>query len=386
MPSRSAARKPRDLLHDARAAARAAKLHYVTSNEPGIERRGSKGRFRYFDANGRRVRNAATLRRVESLVIPPAWQNVWIARSANAHLQATGFDARGRKQYRYHPDFRRIRDREKYRDILPFVHALPRLRRAVQRDLRGRELSKEYVLAAVVSLLERTQIRVGNEKYAQDNASYGLTTLRSQHARVAGDALELRFRGKSGKLWSTSVRDRRLAAAVKRCRELPGQLLFQYLDARGRSHRVTSSHVNAYLHERMGEKFSAKEFRTWAGTLSACTNLFGCEPCTSQRRAKQNVRRALERVADELGNTVAVCRKSYVDPRLFDCYVQGELHRRFERCLSEARRHPVHGLSREELAVSRLLEGLRGKEAAVARAVSALGTAASRTLTRAVAA
>jgi DNA topoisomerase-1 len=350
------------LLRDSREAARRAHLRYVVANEGGLLRRGRPGHFTYVDAQGRRVKNSATLSRIASLAIPPAWQRVWICASPNGHLQATGYDARGRKQYRYHPEWRAVRDHAKYADIVPFVRSLPRLRRALARDLRGAALTKARVVASVVDLLERTQIRVGNAKYARENDSYGLTTLQNRHARVVGDRLELSFRGKSGKPWSTTLRARPLAKVVKGCRKLPGKLLFQYLDERGKRHKVTSTDVNAYLREHMGGAFSAKEFRTWAGTLLTCKALFGSEPCTSGRSGKLNVARAVKNVAMELGNTPAVCRKSYVDPLLFDCYLAGELHRAFERCQTQARRIRPAELSVDEQTVALLLESLgRGK-------------------------
>jgi DNA topoisomerase-1 len=302
------------------------------------------------------VTNSVTLARIAALAIPPAWRDVWICPSASGHLQATGYDARGRKQYRYHPDWRALRDRAKYSDIVPFARALPRLRRAVARDLRTPKLGKRRVLATVVRLLERTQIRVGNEKYVHDNDSYGLTTLRNRHAHVVGDTVQLRFRGKSGKKWRATVRARSLAAEVRRCRKLPGSRLFQYLDEQGRRRTVSSADVNAYLHENMGPSFSAKEFRTWSGTLNACKALLASEPCTSVRAGNRTVLQALDSVAAELGNTRAVCRKSYVDPLLFDNYLKNALHERFRACLSRARQRREPGLSLDEQALVLLLE------------------------------
>lgn len=361
---RHAASECRDLLRDARAAARAARLHYVATDELGIRRLGRPGRFRYVDERGRLVRNRRTLARISAAVIPPAWQEVWICAREDGHLQATGFDACGRKQYRYHATWRKLRDRAKYEDILPFVRALPRLRRRVARDLGRRELTKEKVVALVVRLMEATQIRIGNEKYARRNGSYGLTTLRSRHARVRGDEVELAFRGKSGKPWRARLRDRRLAAAVRRCRRYRGEL-FQYVGRDGDTHPVHSSDVNEYLRESMGQPFTAKEFRTWAATLLTSVGLLACEPCETQHAAKRSLTGTIGAVASRLGNTVAVCRKSYVDPALFDCYLRGDLRDALGRELSRARRHPRRGLSAEEVAVSSLLTSLQRRRAKV---------------------
>lgn len=359
------------LLRDSLAAAKRAGLRYVTSERDGIERRGKPGRFQYFDARGKRLKHASTLARIASLAIPPAWQRVWICPFADGHIQATGYDVKGRKQYRYHGEWRKIRDHAKYADIVPFVHALPRLRSSVERDLRAPGLAKARVVAAVVRLLERTQIRIGNEKYAQDNDSYGLTTLRMRHAQFASDTLELKFRGKSGKPWRAKVRDRTLVNVVREAGRLRGRLLFQYRDASGAQGAVTSSDVNAYIREHMGESFSAKEFRTLAGTLSACKLLFDAEPCASARHGKSVVVKVLDQVAGELGNTRAVCRKSYIDPLLFDCYLQSELHHLYERCLARARHGRERGLSVEERALLLFLESLgRGSSPRVVHALA----------------
>jgi DNA topoisomerase-1 len=350
------------VLRDSKVAARAAALRLVTAGERGIERLGSPRRFRYRGASGRWVRDRATLDRIAALAIPPAWKNVWICGSPRGHIQATGFDARGRKQYRYHAEWRKVRDRAKYENILPFVRALPRLRRRLARDIARRPLTKEKVVATVLSIMERTQIRVGNREYARDNDSYGLTTLRNRHARIQGNRVELRFRGKGGKPWRASVRDRRLASAMKRCRELPGQLLFQYVDDRGGKHPITSSDVNEYLRAATGQPFTAKAFRTWAGTLEASLRLYDVEPCTSLRQTKRQILEATERVSEILGNTVAVCRRSYVDPLVVECHLRGELRSRLRRALRHARAHPERGLSTKETAVAHLLRGLSSAE------------------------
>jgi DNA topoisomerase-1 len=346
------------LLRDSRAAADAARLRLVTAGEPGLERRGPPRRFRYLDARGRLVSDRKTLARIRALAIPPAWKRVWISRSSKGHVQATGVDARGRKQYRYHPEWRKVRDRAKYENILPFVRALPRLRRRLARDLGRRALTKDKVVATVLGVMQRTQIRVGNREYARDNASYGLTTLRNRHARIHGDRVELRFRGKGGKAWRATVRDRRLAAAMKRCRDLPGQLLFEYLDDAGDVHPVTAADVNDYIHRATGQPFTAKAFRTWAGTLLASLSLLDVEPGGSLARSKRQVVQATRRVSEVLGNTVAVCRRSYVDPLVIDCHLRGELHAHLMRSFRHARRHRRAGLSVEESAVGHLLRAL----------------------------
>lgn len=347
--------RAKDLLRDSRAAARAAHLHYVSGKEPGIRRLGSPGRFRYVDARGRRVKSARTLARIRALAIPPAWQDVWISAAPDAHLQAFGFDAAGRKQYRYHPEWRALREHAKYREILPFVRALPRLRERLSRDLASRELTKEKVVALVLSIMQKTPIRIGNEKYAEANGSYGLTTLRTRHARLKGNRVELQFRGKSGKLWRSCIEDASVASALKRCRALRGDALFKYRLQNGAARKVSSNDVNAYIKESMGHPFTAKEFRTWAATLSMGVSLAQCEPCASARGTKQTLVRTLERVADGLGNTVAVCRRSYVAPAVFDCFRSGTLQAEFRRQLRLARRRSPPGLSPEEYAVSALL-------------------------------
>lgn len=354
----------RNLLRDSRAAARVARLHYVPPGESGIERRGRPRHFRYLDPSGRPVRDRRTLARIASLAIPPAWERVWISRSEKGHVQATGFDSRGRKQYRYHAAWRRIRDRAKYEDIVPFVRALPRLRTRIERDLRRRSFDKNSVIAMILGVMERTQIRIGNREYARANGSYGLTTLHNGHARVRRDQVELEFRGKGGKKWHTRIRDRRLASAIRRCRELPGRPLFQWVDAEGGAHAVTSTDVNEYIRETTGQPFTAKEFRTWAGTLLAARKLLEYRAEEGEQGAKQALIAATEEVASTLGNTVAVCRRCYIDPLLVDCHLRGELRKKLTRQVGLARRHPRRRLSVEEVAVERLLESLARRRAA----------------------
>ena len=306
--------------------ARAAGLRYVNGNVAGLgRRRKGKRSFTYFDADGRAVTDATVIARVRSLAIPPAWQDVWICPFENGHLQATGKDARGRKQYRYHARFRQVRDRNKYEHIIDFAQALPAIRRRVEADLSQPGLPKAKVLAAVVRLLEATLIRVGNEEYAKENHSYGLTTLRQRHVEVAGAHIHFEFRGKSGVAHEIDLDDARLAEIVRQCHELPGQELFQYLDEAGDWHDINSADVNGYLHEIAGEEFTAKDFRTWSGTVLAATALGGFAGFTTQAQAKKNIVRAVEWVAHKLGNTRAVCRRCYVHPAVFEGYLDGTL-------------------------------------------------------------
>jgi DNA topoisomerase-1 len=355
------------LLPDIRGAARRAELRYVDRREPGIARvRRGKG-FRYVLPSGKPVRETKTLARIRSLAIPPAWTHVWISADPEGHLQATGRDARGRTQYRYHPRWREVRDEAKYNDVVAFAQALPRLRERVARDLRRRRLTKEKVVATVLEVMERTCIRVGNDRYAEENRSYGLTTLLDRHARIRPGVVEFGFRGKGGKPYRARVRDARLAAIVKHCRDIPGQRLFQYVDERGDYRPITSSDVNDYLRRAMGRPFTAKTFRTWAGTLTTATLLAGEAPPRG-RSGERTVRRAIERVAEQLGNTVTVCRKSYVHPAVVNAYRDGALAR-----LSRVRkrRESSAGLRPEERAVLGVLgraSRRRGVRAAARRA------------------
>jgi DNA topoisomerase I len=304
--------------------AKAAGLRYLTDDAPGIRRTG-RTRFRYLAADGRPIRDAQTLARIRSLAIPPAWRDVWICREEDGHLQATGRDARGRKQYRYHERWHEARDETKYGRVLEFGRILPRIRRRVSRDLARRGLPREKVLAAVVRLLEQSLIRVGNGEYARQNNSFGLTTLREPQVAVDGSRLRFRFRGKSGVRHDVEVSDRRVAAVVRHMQELPGQELFQYVDAGGETRCIDSADVNAYLKEIAGEAFTSKDFRTWAGTVRAASALRALEPFESQAQAKRNVVQTVEAVARELGNTKAVCRRCYIHPAVFDAYLGGRL-------------------------------------------------------------
>jgi len=304
-------------------AASAGLRHVSDERTPGIRRLGSPGRFRYARADGRRVSNAADLARIKSLVIPPAWTDVWICADPRGHLQATGRDARGRKQYRYHPRFRQLRDEVKYSRLPAFAQALRRIRRRTAADVRKTGLPRVKVLAAAVQLLEKTLIRIGNEEYARANGSVGLTTMRDRHAKIRGAEVRFEFRGKSGKSHAVALHDARLARIVKACRDLPGYELFQYVDEHGERQTICSEDVNAYLREISGDDFTAKDFRTWAGTVLAAQALAHLARFKSQTEAKRNVLRAIECVASRLGNTKAVCRKAYIHPAIFAAYMDG---------------------------------------------------------------
>jgi DNA topoisomerase-1 len=303
--------------------AQSAGLHYVAAEGRGIRREMGPLGFRYIGPDGKVIRKAATLKRIHALVVPPAWTDVWICPSPRGHLQATGRDARGRKQYRYHRRWRQSRDETKFFRIQAFAAALPAIRARTAADLAKPGLGREQVLASVVRLLERTLIRVGNDEYARANRSFGLTTLRDTHVDIKGSNIRFQFRGKSGKRHEVGLEDRRLARIVRQCRDLPGQELFQYLDAAGRCRDVTSTDVNAYLKEITGENFTAKDFRTWSATVLACTSLHGFDPPSSRTQAKRNIVTAIDAVAGVLGNTRSVCRTSYIHPAIPAAYESG---------------------------------------------------------------
>jgi DNA topoisomerase-1 len=305
--------------------AKAAGLRYVTDDAPGIRRRKRGQGFAYVDPQGRPVRDAKTLERIRKLAIPPAWTDVWICTTANGHLQATGRDARGRKQYRYHAEWRTVRDETKFGKMLVFGDALPQIRARVDEDLSRRGLPREKVLAAVVKLLETTLIRIGNREYMKQNKSFGLTTLRDGHVDIQGSTLRFEFRGKSGKEHQVEIQDRRLARVVKQCRDLPGQTLFQYLDDDGVRQSIRSEDVNAYLKEITGQEFTAKDFRTWGGTVLALSALLEVGLCESEKEANRAVVQMVKQVSAELGNRPAICRKYYVHPMVIDTFVQGKL-------------------------------------------------------------
>lgn len=350
------ARRAAALLRDSTAAARAGSLTLVSCDEPAIRRvRRGKG-FVYVLPNGKRLTTKADRRRIDALAIPPAWRDVWICADPRGHLQCTGYDARGRKQYRYHTRWRQVRDLAKYDDVIHFASKLPRLRRAVEKDLATPSLTKEKVVAAVVRIMERTSIRVGNDRYAEENGSFGLTTLLDRHVRIAGEKVEFRFRGKGGKARRAELRDRKLATVVRSCRDIPGQRLFQYWDERERHHRITSTDVNEYIRNATGHPFSAKEFRTWAATVLATLTLHAAPPCRTESQRRKSLLSAIDEVASHLGNTRTICKKSYVHPGVMDAYLADRLSPLFSACLARAR--AGRGLHREECAVLALFEAL----------------------------
>jgi len=341
---------------DPKVSAQAAGLRYVMDTRPGIRRvRAGRG-FRYTGPDGKTVRDKETLARIKSLVIPPAWVRVWICPVANGHLQATGRDARGRKQSRYHPRWREVRDGTKYERMKDFAAALPAIRARVQEDLGRQGLPREKVLATIVSLMEQTHIRVGNAEYAKENGSYGLTTMRNKHVEVDGATVTFSFQGKSKVHHTVSLRDRRLARIVKRCEELPGYELFQYVNGDGETRSIDSADVNEYLGEITGQHFTAKDFRTWAGTVMACDLLLGMGPFETETQAKKNVVEAIKAVAAKLGNTPAVCRKCYVHPAVLEAYMGGMTQQEAKRQIDEEIAEHESALREEERALVELLE------------------------------
>ena len=357
MPSASRVTRPLpEPITDPVEAAQVAGLRYVHDDRPGIRRvRAGRG-FRYVDPNGKPIRDPATLKRIHSLVIPPAWTDIWICPRADGHIQATGRDARGRKQYRYHPRWREVRDENKYGRMVEFGKALPRIREQTDHDLALPGLCREKVLATVVRLLEKTLIRVGNEEYARENHSFGLTTMRTKHVEVDGSTVHFEFRGKSGVAHAIDLRDRRLARIIERCQDLPGEELFQYLNGDGTRHPIGSDEVNAYLKTIAGQDFTAKDFRTWSGTVLTARTLLEFDPHTTQTEAKRNVVRAIEAVAKRLGNTKAVCRKCYVHPAVIDAYLDSSLCERLRQRQAAATARALAGLSEEEAAVLAFLQ------------------------------
>jgi DNA topoisomerase I len=340
-------------------AAASAGLHYVRDDRPGITRKMGALGFRYYRPDGRPLKSPADLKRIRALAIPPAWTRVWICPDPRGHLQATGRDARGRKQYRYHPEWRAHRDGDKFDRLEAFAAVVPVIRARTAADLERSGLPREKVLATVVRLLERSLIRVGNDEYAKANKSFGLTTLRDQHVEVKGSTLRFAFRGKSGKRHSVGINDRRLARIVTQCRDLPGQELFQYLDENGRTQDVNSADVNTYLREMTGADFTAKDFRTWFGTVLATTALGEFRHPDSKAAAKRNILRAIEVVAGVLGNTPAVCRKSYIHPAILDCYMDRSMEAKLSRALPPSLRRVASRLRRDEVAAFRLLHCVR---------------------------
>ena len=360
--ARKPAEPPPPAVHDPAQAARAAGLRYVTDRQPGIHRVKHGDSFQFVDPHGKAVRDKETLARIRSLVIPPAWGDVWITTHPKGHLQCTGRDARGRKQSRYHPHWREARDETKYERMAYFAQALPIIRRRVQHDLGLHGLPREKVLATIVKLMEETHIRVGNEEYARENKSYGLTTMRTRHVEVNGAKITFDFLGKSRVHHTIDLQDRRLAKIIKDISHLPGYELFQFVDHEGNRHHIASQDVNDYLREITGEHFTAKDFRTWAGSVLCCDLLNEFEPATSITQAKKNVVQAIARVAAQLGNTPSVCRKCYVHPLVLETYLGNisaeQAKEELEKEISHERKEiREHGdvLRREEQALINLL-------------------------------
>jgi DNA topoisomerase-1 len=346
----------RRLPKDPRKSAKLAGLRYIHCGIPGIQRKRAGKGFAYFDVDSHAVRDRETLGRIRSLVLPPAWQSVWICPFSDGHLQATGVDARGRRQYRYHPHYRRIRNHTKFHRMLDFAKALPKIRAHVEKNLKLPGLPRPKVIATIVKLLETTFIRVGNEEYAQENSSFGLTTLRDRHVRIEGGTLRLQFRGKSAQMHDVAVEDKRLARIIRDCRDLPGYELFQYVDDLGEIHSVDSSDVNGYLHEISGEEFTAKDFRTWAGTIQTALVLAESEVASSESAAKRTIVAAIKQTAARLGNRPATCRNYYVHPTVIDSWLDGTLPTALKAYANgSAANHDFAGLHPEEASVIALI-------------------------------
>ncbi len=346
--------------------AKAAGLWYVIDSTPGIRRKGAGRGYAYIGLDGKPIRDPEVRKRIKGLAIPPSWTDVWICARTDGHIQATGRDIKGRKQYRYHSRYRAVRDETKFDRMLLFSQLLPKIRNRVERDLSRSGLPRDKVLATVVRLLEKTLIRVGNDEYAKENRSFGLTTMRRRHVEVSGSKLRFEFRGKSGVQRTVAITDRRLADIVQHCQTLPGQELFKYLDDDGRRQDVDSGDINEYLREITGHEVTAKDFRTWAGTMYAATTLRDIGPANTQKEAKANVVRAVDKVSERLGNTRAVCRNYYVHPRIIEAYMNGST----VPLASEAdpkRRRPKAALRSDELAVLQFLQIRQASENPAAR-------------------
>jgi DNA topoisomerase-1 len=354
--------------------AKAVGLKYVHDNSAGIIRKKAGKTFTY-QLNGKKLSEEPTLRRIRSLAIPPAWTEVWICPYENGHLQATGRDAKGRKQYRYHKRWREVRDDTKFNRMIAFARALPKIRNTIQQHLGLSGLPREKVLATVVRLLEVSLIRVGNDEYARTNKSFGLTTLKDKHVDINGSEVVFQFRGKSGKSHSVAVQDARLARIVQKCQEIPGQELFQYIDQLGQRHDVTSGDVNAYLREISGEEFTAKDFRTWAGTVLAAMALQEFQEVDTKTQAKKNLLRAIENVSQRLGNTPSICRKCYIHPAIMNSYMDGTLLQTLKDRAEKQIRSGLGRLKPEEAAVvaflrAKLAEQTEPLESKLARSIS----------------
>jgi DNA topoisomerase I len=335
-----------------------AKLRYVHDDEPGYRRKKSGKSFVYLDTRGHKITSEAKIRRLKALAIPPAWTDVWISPRPDGHLQATGRDAKGRKQYRYHPDWRAVQEEMKFDRLISFGEALPAIRRRIADDIAKKGLPREKVIATVVHLLEASLIRVGNDEYARTNGSFGLTTLRDPHVAVHGSDISFSFPGKSNQRHQITVRDPRTARIVRQCRELPGQRLFQYVDENGKRHKVESGDVNDYLRETTDADFTAKDFRTWIGTLLAGAALSVLDPPRSEAVAKRQATAAIEVVAEQLGNTPTVARSSYVHPDIVDLYVEGSL----PKLWTKAPARDTRWMLAEEKRLLRVLRAARRRQ------------------------
>ena len=359
------------VIEEAVATAREAGLSYVSDARAGIRRERVPDGFRYRDAQGKLIRDETVLERIRKLAIPPAWEDVWICPSANGHLQATGWDARGRKQYRYHARWRTVRDENKFGRLVDFAHALPAIRKRVAADMRVSGLPREKVLAAVVRLLETTFIRVGNERYAKENGSFGLTTMRNRHVRVRGERIEFDFRGKSGVQHRITLEDAQLAGIIRHCKDLPGYELFEYVDDDGQVRSIESSDVNDYLKRITGQDYTAKDFRTWAGTVLAVLALCRAECPQSEAHAKSVLKTAIGDVAKQLGNTVAVCRKCYIHPRVLDTFMEAVADQKVPERLTDVAKLSPSRKNAIEHAVVRVLTAKPRKPPTLTQALKA---------------
>jgi DNA topoisomerase-1 len=344
-----------EIITDPTESAKAAGLRYVSDTKSGIKRVRSGRGFRYIDTDGKPVRDKETLARIKSLVIPPAWKDIWICPNPKGHLQVTGRDARGRKQSRYHPRWREVRDETKYERMLLFGSELPNIRERVEQDLKTPGLPQPKVLATIVHLMETTLIRIGNEEYARQNKSYGLTTMRNKHVDVDGATVTFHFQGKSGVKHTVDINDRRIARIIQRCQDLPGYELFQYVDKDGTHHSVDSADVNGYLREISNQNFTAKDFRTWAGSLLTCMTLRAFEAFESEKEATKNIVQAIKAVAARLGNTPSVCRKCYVHPAVLEWYMSGTMAAKKQRPPEDHHGEMIEELRREEAILLKLL-------------------------------
>jgi DNA topoisomerase-1 len=352
------------VVSDPEKAAAEAGLRYVSDDQPGYSRKRKGEDFEFFDTEGKRIEDEQRTLRIKRLAIPPAWTDVWICPSPNCHIQATGRDARRRKQYRYHERWREVRDENKYEKMVLFGQAISKIRKRVDADLSLPGLPRTKILATVVQLLERTFIRVGNEEYARDNKSFGLTTMRDQHVEVKGSKLRFRFRGKSGIRHEVDVTDRRMAKIVAKLQDLPGQELFQYVDEEGEIHDITSQDVNDYLHEITNEDFTAKDFRTWAGTVMAAIALQAVGGFETKKQAKANIKNAISAVSKLLGNTPAICRKCYVHPAVLETYLSGNAIEGLKQRTKDALESEAIDLREGEAAILKFLQTRLEKKAA----------------------